>query len=492
MAKLYCKYFPGTPATWTCTACQTCFGDQCIPAGHSKHLGKRPPRCLLCDGNLRYLGNATDAKPFWQQVPHFFSYASHNKCLVLIALTAGLSLLFSAGLIAIFMLLLTMAIVMKFSFAIIEKRGKGDAEPPALSDVISGDEHHLFLRQMAVFLGMGAMVYAAAQVGEWLAVMVSIFLAFAMPASTIVLAVDKSVRRALNPVILLSVMTAIGLPYLLLWVCTQIISAGPSYILPWLSDFLPEPIFVPVLTAVVVYFVLVLYTMLGYVLYQYQQELGYVTSAAESDMDTPTFEKAKAVGEVTVFIQEGQLDRARQVLRAALDSMKDDIDLHLLYHKLLLAQGDNETLASHCQYFVDLCVNRKAVQHAVPVLLNVIKRVEGFRLAKSASALEIARRLAAQGQHRPLVSLLKDWHLRSPDDPIIPEAYALMVRSLLEYYGDDQAARAAAHYVLTHFPNNKFRPELERLLSVMDGSAGKGKTEPAAQARHPVKRPDST
>lgn len=487
MAKLDCNYFPGTPATWSCTSCHAHYGEKCIPAGHSRHWGKRPPRCIRCEGQLHYLGNATDAKPFWQQMPHFFAYALHSNCLILIAVCAGLSLLFFTGLFAIFIGLLMLAMVTKFSFAIIEKRGNGEAEPPELADVITGDEHHLFLRQMAVFVGMGLMVYMAGRVGEWLAIGVSIFLAFAMPASTIVLAVDKSVRRALNPLVLLSVMMAIGLPYLLLWFCTQIISAGPSYILIWLSDLLPEPVFLPVITAIVVYFVLVLYTMLGYVLYQYQQELGYTTTASESEMDAQAFEKAKTLGEVTVLIHDSQLERARKVLRAALDSIRDDLDLHLQYHKLLIALGDKDALANHCQYFVDLCVSRKTVQPAVPVLLNVIKHVEGFKLEKSASALEIARRLSMQGQHRPLVSLLKDWHLHSPDDPILPEAYALLARSLYEYYGDDQGARSAANYIMNRFPNSKFQGDFERLLAVMDASANMPKNGPAAPARRSAK-----
>ena len=483
MAKLDCQYFPGTPASWICASCQTCFGDKCIPAGHSRHWGKRQPRCIRCDGNLRYLGNATDAKPFWQKMPHFFAYPLHPNCLVLIALSAGLSLLFATGLLAIFFVLLVVAMVMKFTFAIIEKRGNGDIEPPALSDVISSDERHLFLRQIAVFIGMGAMTYVAGQLGQWLAIAVSIFFAFAMPASTIILAVDKSVRRALNPLVLLSVMAAIGVPYLLLWFCTQIISAGPAYILPWFADFLPLPILLPAVTATVVYFVLVLYTMLGYVLYQYQQELGYTTSSQAPEMDVHAFEKARALGEVTVLIHEGQLDRARTTLRTALDLVKDDVDLHLQYHKLLTAIGDNTALANHCQFFVDLCVRRKAIHHSVPVLLSVIKRVEGFKLENGGAALEIARRLAMQGQHGALVALLKDWHVHSPQDPILPEAYALMAQSLFEYYGNAEAARAAANHVTTHFPNSKFQAQLERLLSVMDSSAFKGKNDPATSPR---------
>src|SRR5690606_1715989 len=122
-------------------------------------------------------------------------------------------------------------------------------------------------------------------VNELLGLLVGGFITLAMPASIMLLAVDKSVRRALNPLAQLSLMTALGWPYLLLWFCMQIISAGPYYSFDLLLGVLPDTLVIPMLVAVSVYFTFVLYTMLGYVLFEYQQELGFSTLVDDDSMD---------------------------------------------------------------------------------------------------------------------------------------------------------------------------------------------------------------
>src|SRR5690625_6797845 len=97
-----------------------------------------------------------------------------------------------------------------------------------------------------------------------------------------ILAVEKSVGRAINPMAQLSLMLAVGWPYLLLWLCTQIISAGPVYLVEGLVEVLPEAIMVTALEFLVVYFMFVLYTMLAYVLFELHHELG-ITAVVDID-----------------------------------------------------------------------------------------------------------------------------------------------------------------------------------------------------------------
>src|SRR5690606_4281349 len=85
MAKLECNYFPDTPASWLCDHCHVQYSERCIPAGHSPQWGRRGPCCILCSSELRYLGSATGAKPFWQMLPHFFRYPLHPNSLLVIA-----------------------------------------------------------------------------------------------------------------------------------------------------------------------------------------------------------------------------------------------------------------------------------------------------------------------------------------------------------------------------------------------------------------------
>lgn len=233
MAKLECQFVPGAPALWACAECDTHYGEQCIPAGHSPYWKRNEPACIRCHKPLTYLGNATDAKPFWQQLPHFFTYPLQSQTLVVLALLTLLNTFINGGFIGLIANLFSLAVLIKYGLAIITERGQGKLIAPTLSQVLTSDSEHLFLRQMVLMLAMGGITLLANRINSGLGLLTMGFITLALPASIIVLAVNKSVRAALNPVVLSSLMITIGWPYLLLWVCSQAITIGP-YIL---ADF---------------------------------------------------------------------------------------------------------------------------------------------------------------------------------------------------------------------------------------------------------------
>nr|WP_027329828.1 tetratricopeptide repeat protein [Marinimicrobium agarilyticum] len=464
-----CQFFPGTTATWQCARCQTFYGEKCIPAGHSSHWGRRGPACIRCNNPLSYLGNAADAKPFWQQLPHFLTYPLHTHALIAIAVVAALSLLLSTGLLAIGVALLMGAILIKYGFAIIEQRGLGKTTPPTLSEAVSGDEDHLFLRQMALLVGLWGIVAGATGVSEPFGLLVSGFVTLAMPASTMLLAVEKSVRRAMNPLALLSLMVTVGWPYLLLWFCAQVITAGPYYATMLFSNVAGGLVLIPITMAFTAYFTFVMYTMLGYVLYEYQQELGYqVEPDDDTDMDPEAFTKAKALGESAVLLSDGEYDNARRCLRTALDRVRDDVELHLQYHKLLMLLEDDESLRNHSNYLLDLLARRGELARGVPVLQDTQKRVSGFKLDRAETAVELGKVLWQQGQYRAMVRLLHNFHKEHPGHPAVPRAYLLVAQAFSEPLNDEAKAQAIAQYVVKKFPRCPQRQQFDQLIEVLN------------------------
>ena len=471
MAKLECNYFPDNPASWLCNSCHAQYSERCIPSGHSPRWGRRGPGCIRCNSELRYLGSATGAKPFWQMLPHFFRYPLHlNSLFVIIGLALG-SLLLGKGLLTLFLALFGMAVIIKYSFAIIETRGSGKTKPPGLGEVLGGDKEHLFLKQMAVLFLLGVAVGFAYRVGEFVGMLVGGFITLAMPASIMLLAVEKSVTRALNPFALLSLMFAVGWPYILLWLCVQIISAGPYYSFGFLLTALPETLVIPMLIAISVYFTFVLYAMLGYVLFEYQQELGFESTASDDELDERAFEKAKALGEASVLIKEGEYDRARASLRKALDIVRDDIELHQHYHKLLMLLDDDTALANHAEFFIDLAQRNNALSKGVPVLLDVQTRVAGFQLKDIKLALQLARLLQLQGQHKAVVRLFHNLHKTKANDPNLPAAYLLVAKIFFEFLASDAKANALASFVVKNYPNCVQRDQFLELQAAINKSA---------------------
>ncbi|WP_341936295.1 hypothetical protein [Marinimicrobium sp. C2-29] len=474
MAKLDCHFFPDTPASWVCDGCHTHYSERCVPIGDRRLWGAVGPGCLRCDHKLRFLGNATGAKPFWQMLPHFFAYPLHPNSLLVIALVTAVTALLGSGLslggglILFLVALFLVAVVIKYSLAIIESRGRGETHPPTLGAVVGGDEHHLFLKMIALIFLMGAAAGFAGYVSELLGLVVVVFITLAMPASIMMLAVEKSVFRALNPLNLMVLMLRVGWPYLLLWFCTQVISAGPGYILGWLAAALPESMLFPLFAVLMTYFTFALYAMLGYVLFEYQNELGFdVEPEADDLVDQGEFDKARALGEATVLIRDGHYKQARTCLRRALDTVRDDIELHEHYHKLLMLLDDDEALANHGDYLIELYQRFGQLGKGVPIVLDVQSRVPGFQLGDTRRALELAPLLQMQGQNKAIIRLFHNRHKTRPKDPLIPAAYLTVARIFFEHRDQDDQALAIIRFVLKRYPDCRERRELEELQSAI-------------------------
>ncbi len=471
MARQECQFFPGAPATWSCTGCDTLYSDRCIPAGHSRHWGSVRPTCLRCNGKLEFLGRATDAKPFWQMLPHFLQYSLHTNCLIVIVAMAVGSLLAPQNFWGLLMWLIGYAVVIKYGFAILEHRSLGEPEAPFLGEVLSRDQHSLFWRFIGFFLLMGVIVYALMRVSPWLGMLAALFFALALPAGIMVLAVEKSARRAVNPAVLISLMQAVGWPYLLLWLCTLAISAGELFLENILVSVFPRSLIAPVLVASSVYFTLVLFTMLGYVLYQYQHELGLEIHEDDDEMDRAEFEKARALGESTVLITDGKYKEAREVLRRSLDLARNDIELHQHYHKLLMLMDDDQALVNHGVYFIDLLKQDNQWNKAMQVFQDVQGRVPGFQLQDTRAALEIARLLRLQGRNKSVVRMFHNLHKRRSRDPLVPAAYLMVATIFHENLNDETKALALAEFVLKQYPDCPEREEWLRLKAVIQGNA---------------------
>ncbi|MDO3387009.1 DUF4013 domain-containing protein [Gilvimarinus sp. SDUM040013] len=480
MAKLDCDFFPGTSARWNCPDCQTYYGERCIPEGDSHHWGRKGPLCVRCEASLNDLGLATDAKPFWQRLPHFLAYPFQSQSLLLIALVTLLPMIIQSGLLGLLVSLFCLATVIKYGLAIITTRGEGVTAAPAISSILQGDEHHLFLRQIGLFVLMGLAVLIASGISSLFGLLILAFMAFALPASVVVLAVDKSIRRAINPFNLLHFMLTIGWPYLLLWFCSQAVAAGPYVIADLfmtpqgsVETASEEPSFIAIvlLNSISNYFTLVLYAMLGYVLYEYQSELGFVSKARqESDLDEQQFLRAKALGSTAVLISDQQHEKARKVLRQALEDVRDDIELHLQYHKLLMLLNDDQALVNHGQYLVDLMFEQQAPAKATSIVLDVQSRHPTFKLESTRRALVVAQHLVRQGHFRNAIRLFHNHHKYSPNDPLLPAVYLLTAKVFSENLNDDEKACAIARYILKVKPQCSERQQFESLLEFISST----------------------
>src|SRR5690606_37488824 len=105
---------------------------------------------------------------------------------------------------------------------------------------------------------------------------------------------------------------------------------------------------------------------------------------------------------------------------------------------------------------------------AVPVVVDVQKRVPDFRLKDMGLALELARNFQMQGQHRALVRLFHNLHKTHGQDPLLPEAYFLVASVLFDKLNDDAKAMALIEFLLKKYPQHQDRAQWLALRATLE------------------------
>jgi hypothetical protein len=269
-----CNYHSGAEALWLCPPCAKHYCGECIP-GAPDNYPKSTPLCPLCHKALPYIGASNRAKPFWQMGIFYFRYALQAGPLTVLALAAAASLMISGlGILSLALLVGTIALVSRYNLLVIETLAQGQLQAPAFGDALDGRSGALFVKVIAMTLLAGAAGYQFAKMGMGALQFYSIALSLLAPAAMIVLALEGSLRAAVNPLKLLQFTLIIGWPYWLLWLATSAVSAAPSYLLPVVAEKLPPWALVPLLAASTGYFFIVTSAMMGYICLTRQQQLG--------------------------------------------------------------------------------------------------------------------------------------------------------------------------------------------------------------------------
>lgn len=104
--------------------------------------------------------------------------------------------------------------------------------------------------------------------------LLAILCALPLPASVMVIAIDNSLWRALNLKTFFFFVKAMGRAYFVLWIFFALIFLGREGVLQLFSETWSPLITAPLEIFFTFYLLLALYSMMGYALYQFHQELG--------------------------------------------------------------------------------------------------------------------------------------------------------------------------------------------------------------------------
>lgn len=498
MAKVMCKYHPHRTARWACERCRINFCSSCL----SKENPDGPPACPLCRSPAVEVGGEDLVPPFWNRLPRFFAIPFQTQPLVLLVVVTALSALVGyRSFSALLMQLVFLLALYKYAYTLLSHQARGHENAPVVMQALSGDGLDLAIKQFVVLIllflpiaGIGSALGPAAAMTYYLVAMLC------LPASIMALAVERSIGSALNPAVLLGMISRIGVPYLALFFLLGILSSGPNVIIELLterlgSDFIalqnmePEEIdpdeaeriaeafmdkvfgvIIPVSVLLNSYFTLVMFGLMGYVLFQYHHRLGL-----EVDVDVEALAVGDAaagpehplLGDVEAMIQEGRLEQAIAALRIRVLQNRTDRVLRDRFHRLLALTGDVKRLTGHGAEYIGLLLNSTDRAKAVQVWRDCRQADPGFALDSPDQIYPLAQIMFSVGEHKSVVALGNGFHKKHPGHADIPRLYLLVARSLSEGLNQEQKALPLLQLLAQHYAEHPIAAEVRQYLATV-------------------------
>jgi tetratricopeptide (TPR) repeat protein len=404
--------------------------------------------------------------PFWLRLRAISVYALRNHALATIALLAVCRLLTFLPAIGWLIGLAIWVGVYKYGFEVLRASANGRLDPPLGGMNVDESLGWSALRLQAGFVVLNVLGYLI--LGPVGGSIVSVILAFGFPGMMMSLAMDENVLHALNPSTWLQVMARLGWPYFVAAALCLVINASMANVQALLDPYMPAFIAIVVFYFLANYAVITTFHLMGYLIYQYHDELGYVVEErlpvrrVTDDPDQALLDQASG------FVQAGNPEAATELLRGHLRERGGSDALHTQYRKLLRLADNRDELLHHGRDYISALLAQEKDKRAVDIARECTEIDPAFAPAQSEQVAQLAQKAASVGLTQVAIRLLSGFHKRYPKSKDIPQNYLLAAKLLHERMGEDRQAQALLRQLQTVYPDHALRPDIDAQLALVE------------------------
>jgi hypothetical protein len=339
-------------------------------------------------------------------------------------------------------LIIPFVAMMLYSFACLRETAKGNLKAPGIEACFEGSVAPVFYA-LIVILVLGAGAYLSFDLGLGFGILALTFYILALPAAIILIATDEELLPALNILALASVMKAAGISYfvMLLFIIIMISSvyALMSLFGGQANSFLGN-LFESLISN---YYSVVVYHIMGYLVYQNQEALGFKNTARDVEASVrPDSDRRKA--HIETLIKAGDYDKAQEIAsKQLLDRGSTLWDWSRAFTLSCVAtpSGGAEQIFND---YASKLAEAGETDKLADAYLQLKKYQPNFVIKDHQQRLSIADSLFETGQYPQVVNLLHLFHQKSSDDKHIVRALKLLSDSLLSIPGREKLAKQYA------------------------------------------------
>ncbi len=422
--------------------------------------------CPVC-GEMMPAQGIRSIAPLWSRISRFFLYPLHLPPLLLMLALLTVNFIVSANILGFLVQMLIFVVFTKYAHVVMSSIAVGRMKPERLQWSMFSENLEIPFKLLFVTFCYGLFNTLVRNNANDTALSLSLLLSsFLFPASIMLVASSKHFLRAINPLAIAGLIKTVGLSYIILFAFLGLLVTGLLAAWKLLLLSIPVHLFFSVIVLVIMYFVLVMFSMMGYVLYQFHRRLGYadnVIQDPEEAMDEKEDER-----NLDILLQEGKYTEAVSWLAGAIKLTPNDFALRERLHRILCSIEDKNGLKTYsADYIVRLLLLGKPSE-AIRIYVECHKLISGFKLKGAKHRHEMARLLVGSGQSRAALSLLNDLHRDYPSYDGIPSAYLLVARIMFEYFSHEDKARKILEYLMHKYPNHPSRVKTQSYLGMLN------------------------
>ena len=218
------------------------------------------------------------------------------------------------------------------------------------------------------------------------------------------------------------------------------------------------------------FFILVMFHMMGYVLFQYHEQLGYSIDdevAEQLDEVDTIRDHDSGLSEVTILYHEGKIEAAQTRLAELIEETPGNMNYRERMHKLLINTKNVSALREYSGEYITRLMAEQRPSEAQRVFSDCYQLDKSFKYGTGAQRHVMADLLYKNGQSRAALSLLNNLHKDHPGYEHIPEAYLLVAKIMFESFSEEEKAKQILEFVKDRYPQYERIAEINDYLKVV-------------------------
>lgn len=409
----------------------------------------------------------TATVPFWERLRPILAYPLDSEALLTISLLAVLRLLgYVPGMGWLLNLFITAALL-KYAAEVLSTTANGDMDAPngystpdSVGWVVLRVQILLWILAVLALVGL-----AEAGAGDlaWIGVFV---VALGAPAALISAAIDQDTFNALNPAMWFATIARIGWPYIGAAVLCLLVMISEGNAQKMLVPFLPGPIAIVVHHFIANYATVVTFHLLGYLVYQYRDELGYeVKVSAPKTLPRPADRDQTILNESERLAADGNTQAAAQALAAHINERGGTDAVHLRLRKLLVLHGDQAALDKHAVQYLNVLIAQEKWRQALEFWTECRRANAALWPSDPEQVRELVDKAHELGKPELSLVFANGFSKAFPKHASVSAVHLRVAQALTEKLGKPGDARKLLEATRAAYPKSKFLPEIEAYLA---------------------------